>query len=104
MILDVRVDVRHTPRQVSTLELETYDWVDTGSLSQLVAHFARAHMLITLFDGDPQKWIEFLDENGTAEERQSEMPIAQAYRRRAMSDPGYIDRLRSIVNDFSRLV
>ena len=102
MSLDVRVDVRHTPHQVSALE--TYDWVDTTSLSQLVANFARAHMLVTLFDGDPQKWIEFLDENGTPEERQNEMPVAQGFRRRAMSDPDYIERLRRIVTDFARLV
>ena len=104
MILDVRVDVRHTAHPVSALELETYDWVDPTNLSQLVAHFARAHMLVTLFDGDPQKWIEFLDENGTPEERRNEMPVAQAFRRRAMSDPGYVERLRRIVTDFAQLV
>jgi hypothetical protein len=88
---------------VSTL-VEAYDWVDTANLSQLVANFARVHMLVALFDGDPQKWIEFLDENGTPEERRREMPIAQAFRRRAMSDPGYIDKLRNAVRQFSNLL
>lgn len=95
--------MRHTALQVSTL-VEAYDWVDTANLSQLVANFARVHMLVALFDGDPQKWIEFLDENGTPEERRREMPIAQAFRRRAMSDPGYIDKLRNAVRQFSNLL
>ena len=84
--------------------LEAYDWVDTTNLSQLVANFARVHMLVALFDGDPQKWIEFLDENGTPEERRREMPVAQAFRRRAMSEPGYIDKLREAVRQFSNLL
>ena len=92
----------HTSRQVSALE--AYDWVDTTNLSQLVADFARVHMLVALFDGDPQKWIEFLDENGTPEERRREMPVAQAFRRRAMSEPGYIDKLREAVRQFSSLL
>jgi len=94
--------VRHTAYQVSALE--AYDWVDTTNLSQLVANFARVHMLVALFDGDPQKWIEFLDQNGTPEERRREMPIAQAFRRRAMADPGYIDKLRAAVQQFSNLL
>jgi hypothetical protein len=84
--------------------LEAYDWVDTTNLSQLVANFARVHMLVALFDGDPQKWIEFLDQNGTPEERRREMPVAQAFRRRAMSDPAFIDKLRAIVQQFSNLL
>ncbi len=102
MSLDFRVDVRHSPRRVSALE--AYDWVDTTNLSQLVADFARVHMLVAIFDGDPQKWIEFLDQNATPEERQREMPVAQAFGRRAMSDPGYVERLREAVRQFSLLV
>lgn len=94
--------MRHTPAQVSALE--TYDWVDTTNLSQLVANFARVHMLVSIFDGDPQKWIEFLDQNGTAEERRREMPVAQAFRRRAMSDPTYIERLCDAVRELSKLL
>ena len=94
--------MRQTALQVSALE--AYDWVDTTNLSQLVANFARVHMLVALFDGDPQKWIDFLDENGTPEERRREMPVAQAFRRRAMSDPTYIKRLRDAVQQFSALV
>ena len=84
--------------------LETYDWIDTTSLSRLVADFARAHMLVSIFDGDPEKWIEFLDANGTADERRRELPVAQDFRRRIAGDPKYIERLRTIVREFSMLV
>ncbi len=88
--------------QVNTVE--TYDWVETGNLSRLVADFARAHMLVALFDGDPQKWVEFLNRNATPEERRRELPVAQDFRRRAASDPHYIERLRDAVRQFSQLV
>ena len=101
MIFDGLVDVCHD-FPVNTVE--TYDWVDTANLSQLVANFARAQMLVALFDGDPQKWIDFLAENGTPEERQREIPVAQNFRRRVASDPDYISRLRAIVSEFSQLV
>ena len=94
--------MRHAAHPVNALE--AYDWVDTTNLSQLVANFARVHMLVALFDGDPQKWIDFLDENGTPEERRREMPVAQAFRRRAMSEPGYIEKLREAVQQFSNLL
>lgn len=92
--------------QVNTLStsVETYDWIDTSNLSRLVADFARAQMLVALFDGDPQKWLEFLDRNGTPEERQRELPVAQRFRTRAESDPQYLDRLRHAVLEISQLV
>ena len=101
MSRDGRVDVCHN---YPVITVEAYDWVDTHNLSRLVADFARAHMLVALFDGDPQKWVEFLDRDGTPEERQRELPAAQNFRRRAASDPQYIDRLRDAVKQFSALV
>jgi hypothetical protein len=95
------VDVRQND-QVNAVE--TYDWVDTAPLSPLVANFARAQMLVALFDGDPQKWLEFLDRDATPEERQRELPVAQRFRHRAASDPQFIERLRAAVVQFSQLV
>src|SRR5207302_442724 len=99
---DGGVDVCHDSVAVSALE--TYDWVDTTNHARLVADFARAHMLVALFDGDPKKWIEFLDQNGTPEERQRELPVARDFQRRLASDPKYIDRLRTLVRDVSTLL
>jgi hypothetical protein len=84
--------------------VETYDWVDTTNLSILVANFARIHMLLSLFDGDPDKWIDFLMSSGTAEERQNDLPFAEELKRRMAEDPHHVDRLRTLVHDFSMMV
>jgi hypothetical protein len=84
--------------------VETYDWVDTTNLSVLVASFARIHMLLSLFDGDPDKWIDFLVSSGTAEERRNDLPFAEDLKRRMAEDPHHLDRLRRVVHDFSMLV
>ncbi|HXH38688.1 MAG TPA: hypothetical protein VNN08_08675 [Thermoanaerobaculia bacterium] len=84
--------------------VEAYDWVDTTNLSMLVANFARIHMLLSLFDGDPDKWIDFLVTNGTAEERRNDLPFAEELKRRMEEDPHHVDRLRTVVHDFSMMV
>ena len=86
------------------MEVETYDWVDTTNLSALVANFACVHMLLSLFDGDPDKWIEFLQWHGTDEERRRDLPVVEDLKRRIAEDPLHIDRLRQVVRDFSTLV
>jgi hypothetical protein len=89
---------------VQAMAVETYDWVETANLSVLVANFARIHMLLSLFDGDPDKWINFLESNGTAEERRNDLPFAEELKRRMDEDPRHLDRLRQAVRDFSMLV
>jgi hypothetical protein len=89
---------------VQAMAVETYDWIDTTNLSALVANFARVHMLLSMFDGDPDKWIEFLESNGTEEERRRDFPFAEDLKRRIADDPEYLDRLRHLVRDFSTLV
>jgi hypothetical protein len=86
------------------MAVETYDWVDTTNLSALVANFARIHMLLSLFDGEPDKWIEFLESSGTDEERACDLPYAEALKRRMIDDPSHIERLRQVVGEFSALV
>jgi hypothetical protein len=86
------------------MAVETYDWVETTNLSALVANFARVHMLLSIFDGEPDKWIAFLESSGTAEERRRDLPFAEALKDRITGDPGYIERLRRIVREFSVVV
>jgi len=86
------------------MAVETYDWIDTTNLSALVANFARVHMFLSMFDGDPLKWIEFLECNGTDEEQRRDIPFAEDLKRRIAEDPEYVERLRHLVHDFSALV
>ena len=62
--------------------VEAYEWIETSRLSELVANFARVHILISLFDGDPEKWLQFIRTEGTAEERQYDLPFVEDLRQR----------------------
>jgi hypothetical protein len=61
-------------------------------------------MLFSLFDGDPDKWIDFLESHGTADERRNDLPFAEELKRRITRDARHLDRLRQVVRDFSMLV
>ena len=84
--------------------VQTYEWIETSSLSELVANFARIHMLISLFDGNPEKWILFLQSSGTAAEREQELPFAHRLRDRIALEPEHVERLTGLVREFSRLM
>lgn len=86
------------------MSVETYDWVDTTKLSSLVANFARAQILVTLFDGNPDKWIEFLRAEGTAEELEHDLPFALGVKRRLLIDPEHVEKIRALVQSFSKLL
>ncbi len=86
------------------MTVETYDLIDTTNLSALVANFARVHMLLSMFDGEPDKWIEFFESCGTPEERRRDLPFAEEIRRRMTEDPEYLSRLRRVVGELSELI
>ncbi len=78
--------------------------VKTVDLSPLVGDFARVHMFLSLFDGDPDKWIEFIEREGTPHEREHDLPFAKAIKFRMSKDATVIPRLRQVVLEFSSLV
>ncbi|MGZ7079783.1 MAG: hypothetical protein ACXVJT_10250 [Thermoanaerobaculia bacterium] len=84
--------------------VETYPWIDPSQTSSLVANFARVHILVSLFDGDPDKWINFIVRQGTVIERDTDLPFIEALRRRLRTEPLLVDELRRIVHEFSSIV
>ena len=84
--------------------VETYPWVDSSPSSSLVANFARVHILVSLFDGDPDKWINFIVRKGTVIERETDLPFIEALRRRLRAEPLLVEELRRIVHEFSSIV
>lgn len=84
--------------------VEAYEWVDTMNLGEVAANFARAQLLVTLFDGDPDKWIAFIETSGTAEERERDLPYAREIKRRMGEDPKHVERLRRHLRALSRLL
>lgn len=84
--------------------VEVHEWVDTSNLSQLVASFARIHILLAVFDGNPDRWIEMINVDGTPEEREGDLRFLLALKRRMAARPTLLDELRESVQDFARLV
>ena len=84
--------------------VEVQPWVEPSHASMLVANFARVHILVSLFDGDPEKWIRFIMRSGTDVERTNDLPFVQALKRRIEREPLLVDDLRRIVREFSTIV
>ncbi|HEY4641426.1 MAG TPA: hypothetical protein VII75_08790 [Thermoanaerobaculia bacterium] len=84
-------------------EVEAYELVETWRLSELVANFARIHILVTLFDGKPDLWLDFIDRDGTAEEREYDRPFIEGLKQRMADDPALIETMRRLVRDVSSL-
>ena len=84
--------------------VEVLDWVDPSSLSGVVSDFARIHILFSLFDGDPDKWLSMIAANGTASERAHDAPFLHDLKRRFAADPMLPGRLRRVVGDFVQLM
>jgi hypothetical protein len=84
--------------------VEVHDWVSPLGGSKLVSNFARAHILISLFDGDPDKWLEFIRRDGTEEESMNDVPFLHDVRRRIASDPSYLPRLKEALRMVSALL
>ena len=91
------------PATPPTVSVEAYEWIQTSHLSELVANFARVHILVTLFDGDPDKWLAFIRKEGTAEERQFDQPFVEDVKQRLGIEPQLIDEMRRLVRQFSAL-
>ena len=85
--------------------VETFEWIDLAEacLSDLVEKFARVHILVSLFDGDPDRWMEAIGKYGTTSERQYDIPFVHEIKERLREDPFFLDQLRRSVKDFSEL-
>jgi len=84
--------------------VEAQPWLDGSRTSALVANFARLHMLVSLFDGDPDRWIRFIERNGTVAERQQDLPFAESLKMRLRRDPKLADDLKRVVRELSTIL
>lgn len=84
--------------------VEVHEWVDTTSLSSLVASFARIHMLLAVFDGNPDRWLDMINAEGTAEEREGDARFLFGLKARLATNPELIDDLRKLLSEFARLM
>ena len=84
--------------------VEVHQWVDTSNLSELVAGFARIHILLQVFDGNPDRWMEMISADGTPEERATDFRFLVALKKRMAENPKLLDELRANIGEFARLI
>lgn len=84
-------------------DVEAYEWVPTSNLARTVAEFARMQILVTLFDTDPDKWLDFIRRYGTADEHRDDVPFLLQLRERMEQEPSIADDMRRIIREVSTL-
>ena len=91
-------------RPVESDDVVVHEWIDTSNLSQLVASFARIHILLAVFDGNPDRWLEMISADGTPEEREADARFLVALKKKIAERPSLLEELRASVRDFARLM
>ena len=84
--------------------IEVHDWVDTRPLSNLVASFARVHILLSVFNGNADAWLSMIASSGTEQEVLNDAPFLAELKRRIVNEPHLIDELRDAVQQFASLM
>ena len=80
--------------------VEVIEWEPRWSLHGLAANFARVQILLTVFDGDPDKWLDSIERWGSQAD-DADVPFLVAFKQRLAQDPKLIDDLRRIVREFA---
>jgi hypothetical protein len=83
--------------------MESIDWVPRWSWFGVAEDFARVQILLTVFDGDPDKWLEMIRTSGTLED-QADVPFLMEMKQRMEEDSEVIDDMRRIVREFAERV
>lgn len=80
--------------------VEIIDWTPRWGMGALAANFARIQILLTMYDGDPDKWLEAVERAGTTED-EGDVPFLVVMKGRLATDPNLLEDLRRIVNEFA---
>ena len=80
--------------------VDVIDWAPRWSFFGLAANFARLQILLTVFDGDPDKWLEMIERWGTEADR-ADVPFLAAVKQRLAADPALLEDLRRIMAEFA---
>jgi hypothetical protein len=80
--------------------VEILEWTPRWSLGAIAANFARMQMLLTLFDGDPDKWLEMIERTGSSDD-ETDVPFLVVMKQRIAEDPGFMEDMRRIVGEFA---
>ena len=88
---------------VSTAEevaVEVLEWTPRWGFSGASANFARLQILLTVFDGDPDKWLDAIVRWGNKGD-DHDVPFLGAMKQRIADDPRFLDDMRRIMHAFN---
>ena len=90
-------------RPISTVDVsvEVLEWTPRWSLGSVAANFARMQVLLTLFDGDPDKWLELIERGGGSAEDDADVPFLAVMKQRIAEDPAFLQDMRRIIDAFA---
>lgn len=80
--------------------VEILEWTPRWSLGAVASNFARIQLLLTVFDGDPDKWLGMIGESGSAEDA-LDVPFLVAIKQRLANDPTFLEDMRRLVGEFA---
>lgn len=82
-----------------TPSIEGIEWVPRWSWFGVAEDFARVQILLTVFDGEPEKWLDMIRTSGTPAD-QTDVPFLIELKQRLDDEPEMIDDMRRIVREF----
>lgn len=83
--------------------IEGIDWVPRWSWFGVAEDFARVQILLTVFDGDPDKWLEMIRTSAESAD-QADVPFLLEMKQRIDEDAEVIGDMRRIVREFAERV
>ena len=86
---------------VTEAPVEVLEWMPRWSYGATAANFARVQILVTIYDGDPDRWLESIERSGDPED-DSDVPFLVVMKRRLAEDPSLLDDMRRIVGEFAK--
>ena len=87
-----------SPKTVEAVEV--IEWTPRWGFSGASANFARLQILMTVFDGDPDKWLDAIVRWGNTGD-DSDVPFLVAMKQRIAQEPNFLDDMRRIMHAFS---
>ena len=83
---------------MTEVPVEILELTPRWSFAGLAANFARVQILVTLYNGDPNKWLDAI-ERGLEDE--SDVPFLGIMKQRLADDPSFLDDMRRIIAEFA---
>ena len=80
--------------------VEVIEWTPRWGFSGASANFARLQILMTVFDGDPDKWLDAIVRWGNKGD-DSDVPFLVAMKQRLVKDPTFLSDMRKIMDAFA---